>query len=41
MRERLFKLKEKGTNIRTEAFAGVATFMTMAYIIFVHLCLSV
>ncbi len=31
--ERLFKLKENGTTVRTEIMAGVTTFMTMAYII--------
>ena len=31
--EKLFKLKENGTNVRTEIVAGVSTFMTMAYII--------
>ena len=31
--EKLFKLKENGTNIRTEIIAGLTTFMTMAYII--------
>ncbi len=31
--EKLFKLKENGTNVRTEIFAGITTFMTMAYII--------
>lgn len=34
--ERLFKLKENGTNVRTEVAAGITTFMTMAYIIFVN-----
>lgn len=34
--EKQFKLKEKGTNVRTEAIAGVTTFFTMAYIIFVN-----
>jgi AGZA family xanthine/uracil permease-like MFS transporter len=34
--ERQFKLKERGTDIRTEVTAGVTTFMTMAYIIFVN-----
>jgi len=33
MLEKLFKLKENGTNVRTEILAGVTTFMTMAYII--------
>ncbi len=31
-----FKLKERNTNIRTEVVAGITTFMTMAYIIFVN-----
>lgn len=31
--ESIFKLKENGTNVRTEIMAGVTTFMTMAYII--------
>ena len=31
--ERLFKLKENGTTVRTEVMAGLTTFMTMAYII--------
>ena len=34
--ERLFKLTEHGTNVRTEVTAGVTTFLTMAYIIFVN-----
>jgi len=34
MFDRLFKLKEQGTNVRTELLAGTTTFMTMAYIIF-------
>jgi len=36
MLERLFKLKENNTNVKTEIFAGVTTFMTMAYIIVVN-----
>ncbi|HIF9455767.1 TPA: NCS2 family permease [Photobacterium damselae] len=36
MFEKLFKLKENGTNVRTEVLAGVTTFLTMAYIIFVN-----
>ncbi|MBY8055086.1 NCS2 family permease [Vibrio fluvialis] len=36
MLERLFKLSENGTNVRTEIIAGVTTFLTMAYIIFVN-----
>ncbi|MBC7202286.1 MAG: NCS2 family permease [Pusillimonas sp.] len=36
MLENLFKLREHGTNIRTEILAGVTTFLTMAYIIFVN-----
>ena len=31
--EHFFKLKERGTSVRTEVVAGVTTFMTMAYII--------
>lgn len=31
--EKIFKLKENGTNVRTELIAGLTTFMTMAYII--------
>ena len=34
--EKFFKLKENKTNIRTEIIAGITTFMTMAYIIFVN-----
>ena len=34
--ERIFKLKERGTNVRTEVLAGVTTFFAMAYIIFVN-----
>jgi AGZA family xanthine/uracil permease-like MFS transporter len=34
--ERIFKLSERGTNVRTEVIAGVTTFMTMSYIIFVN-----
>jgi AGZA family xanthine/uracil permease-like MFS transporter len=36
MFERIFRLSEQGTNVRTEVVAGFATFMTMAYVIFVH-----
>jgi AGZA family xanthine/uracil permease-like MFS transporter len=36
MLQKFFKLKEHGTNVRTEIIAGVTTFMTMAYIIFVN-----
>lgn len=31
--EKIFKLKENGTSVRTEILAGITTFMTMAYII--------
>ncbi|MFZ5986979.1 MAG: NCS2 family permease [Bacillota bacterium] len=34
--ERFFKLKEHGTSVRTEFIAGLTTFVTMAYIIFVN-----
>ena len=33
MLEKIFKLKENGTTVRTEIIAGLTTFMTMAYII--------
>lgn len=36
MFERLFKLSEHGTSVRTEVVAGVTTFLTMSYIIFVN-----
>src|SRR5437762_11904922 len=34
--DRLFKLSDNGTNVRTEVLAGLTTFLTMAYIIFVQ-----
>ena len=36
MLEKLFKLKENKTNVKTEIIAGVTTFMTMAYILAVN-----
>jgi len=36
MIERLFKLSANQTNVRTEVVAGLTTFLTMAYIIFVQ-----
>jgi AGZA family xanthine/uracil permease-like MFS transporter len=36
MLERLFKLKDHGTSLRIEAVAGVTTFMTLSYILFVQ-----
>ncbi len=36
MLERLFNLKEQGTDVSTEIMAGITTFMTMSYIIFVQ-----
>ena len=36
MLEKIFKLKENGTNVRTEVVAGITTFMTMAYILAVN-----
>lgn len=36
MLEKLFKLKENNTDIKTEVVAGVTTFMTMAYILAVN-----
>jgi AGZA family xanthine/uracil permease-like MFS transporter len=34
--ERQFKLKEVGSDVKTEVMAGITTFMTMGYIIFVN-----
>jgi adenine/guanine/hypoxanthine permease len=34
--EKTFKLKEHGTNVKTEVLAGITTFMTMAYILVVN-----
>ena len=34
--ERVFKLSEKGTTVKTEILAGLTTFVAMAYIIFVN-----
>lgn len=34
--EKLFKLKENNTDVKTEILAGITTFMTMAYIIIVN-----
>jgi adenine/guanine/hypoxanthine permease len=34
--ERRFKLRERGTTVRTEMLGGVVTFLTMAYIVFVN-----
>ena len=32
----MFRLAESGTTVRTEVIAGVTTFLTMAYIVFVQ-----
>ena len=34
--ERVFKLEQHGTRVSTEVVAGLTTFITMAYIIFVN-----
>ena len=34
--EKLFKLKENGTTVRTEIVAGITTFLAMAYILAVN-----
>ena len=34
--ERLFRLSERGTTVRTELLAGLTTFLTMAYIVFIN-----
>lgn len=36
MLDQLFKLRQHGATIRTECLAGVTTFLTMAYIVFVN-----
>jgi len=36
MLEKLFQLKAHNTNVRTEILAGITTFLTMAYILFVN-----
>lgn len=36
MLEKLFKLKENNTDVKTEIIAGITTFMTMAYILAVN-----
>lgn len=36
MLEKLFKLREHGTSAKTEVVAGLTTFLTMSYIIFVN-----
>jgi AGZA family xanthine/uracil permease-like MFS transporter len=36
MLEKLFHLQERKTNVQTEIMAGLTTFMTMAYILFVN-----
>jgi AGZA family xanthine/uracil permease-like MFS transporter len=36
MLDRYFRLRENGTDVRTEVIAGLTTFLTMAYIMFVN-----
>lgn len=36
MLERFFQLQAHGTTVRTEVLAGLTTFLTMAYIVFVN-----
>ena len=36
MLEKLFKLKEHGTNVKTEIIAGITTFLAMAYILAIN-----
>lgn len=36
MLEKIFKLKENNTTVKTEIVAGITTFMTMAYILAVN-----
>ena len=41
MLEKIFKLKEHNTNIKTEVVAGITIFMTMAYILAMPLFYSI
>lgn len=34
--EKLFKLSQRGTDVKTEVIAGLTTFMTMAYVLAVQ-----
>ena len=36
MLEKMFKLKENNTTVKTEVIGGITTFMTMAYILAVN-----
>lgn len=36
MLEKLFQLRQKGTTVKTEIIAGITTFFTMVYIVFVN-----
>ena len=36
MLEKMFKLKEHGTDVKTEVIAGITTFLAMAYILAVN-----
>ena len=36
MLEKLFSLNARKTDVKTEVMAGITTFMTMAYILFVN-----
>ena len=36
MLEKMFKLRENNTDVKTEVLAGITTFMTMAYILAVN-----
>lgn len=36
MLEKMFKLSQKGTNVKTEVFAGITTFLAMAYVLAVN-----
>ena len=34
--EKFFQIRARGSNLRTEVFAGITTFMAMAYILMVN-----
>ena len=36
MLDQLFKISQRGSSVRTEVIAGITTFLTMGYILFVN-----
>ena len=37
MLDQLFKISQRGSSVRTEVIAGITTFLTMGYILFVKI----